>query len=81
MVFARQGDVEGAVIAWERARQLKPGFSDLLFNLGLGHAQLGNLHQAIGYLEEYAAGAPPGPQQEQALALAQRLRLQVSQPR
>jgi arylsulfatase A-like enzyme/predicted Zn-dependent protease len=81
MVFARQGDVEGAVIAWERARQLKPGFSDLLFNLGLGHAQLGNLHQAIGYLEDYAAGAPPGPQQEQALALAQRLRLQVSQPR
>ena len=81
MVFARQGDVEGAVIAWERARQIKPGFSDILFNLGLAHAQLGNLFQAIGYFEDYAAGAPPGPQQEQALAMAQRLRLQASQSR
>ncbi len=81
MVFARQGDVEGAVISWERARQINSGFSDLLFNLGLGHAQLGNLFQAIGYLEDYAAGAPPGPQQEQALAMAQRLRLQASQSR
>ena len=81
MVFARQGDVEGAVIAWERARQIDSGFSDLLFNLGLAHAQLGNLSQAIGYLEDYAAGAPPGPQQEQALSVAQRLRAQASQSR
>ena len=81
MVFARQGDVEGAVIAWERARQIDSGFSDLLFNLGLAHAQLGNLFQAIGYLEDYAAGAPPGPQQEQALSVAQRLRAQASQSR
>ena len=53
----------------------------ILFNLGLAHAQLGNLLQAIGYLEDYAAGAPPGPKQEQALAVAQRLRLQASQSR
>lgn len=81
MVFARQGDVEGAVMAWERARQINAGFSDVLFNLGLAHAQLGNLFQAIGYFEDFAAGAPPGPKQEQALAMAQRLRLQASQSR
>ena len=81
MVFARQGDAEGAVLAWERAREVNPDAIDILFNLGLGHAQLGNLFQAIGYLEDYAAGAPPGPQQEQALAMAQRLRLQASQSR
>jgi tetratricopeptide (TPR) repeat protein len=81
MVFARQGDPKGAVIAWERAREVNPDAIDILFNLGLGHAQLGNLFQAIGYLEDYAAGAPPGPQQEQALAMAQRLRLQASQSR
>jgi choline-sulfatase len=81
MVFARQGDPEGAIIAWERARQINPGVIDVHFNLGLAHAQLGHLFQAIGYFEDYAASAPPGPQVEQALAFAQRLRLQASQAR
>ncbi len=81
MVFARQGDAEGAVIAWERAREVDSDVIDILFNLGLGHAQLGNLSQAIGYFEDYAARAQPGPQLQQALAIAQRLRLQRSQGR
>jgi tetratricopeptide (TPR) repeat protein len=81
MVFARQGDPEGAVVAWERARKINPGFSDVLFNLGLAHAQLGNLFQAIGFFEDYAAAAPPGPKQEQALAMAHRLRQQAAQRR
>jgi arylsulfatase A-like enzyme/Flp pilus assembly protein TadD len=81
MVFARQGDAEGAVLAWEKAHEVNPDVIDILFNLGLGHAQLGHLSQAIGYLEDYAANAPPGPQQQQALALVQRLRLQASQGR
>lgn len=81
MVFARQGDVEGAVIAWERAREVNPDVIEILFNLGLGQAQLGNLNQAIGYLEDFAARAQPGQQQEQAISIAQRLRLQASQRR
>jgi predicted Zn-dependent protease len=81
MVFARQGDAGGAVMAWERAREVNPDMIDILYNLGLGHAQLGNLNQAIGYLEDYAARAQPGPQLQQALEIAQRLRLQASQRR
>jgi tetratricopeptide (TPR) repeat protein len=80
-VCARQGDLEGAIMAWQRAHAISPGALDVLYNLGLASAQAGLRSQAIGYLEDFAAGAPPGPQQEQALALAQRLRLQTTQPR
>ncbi len=69
----RQGDVEGAVAAWERAHQLDPGVVDLLFNLGLAHAQAGRLSVAADYLETYASSAE-GPQRERALAMAQNLR-------
>ena len=79
--LARQGDPEGAVMAWERARKINPGFSDVLFNLGLAHAQLGNLFQAIGFFEDYAAAAPPGPKREQAPAMAHLLRQQAAQRR
>jgi len=81
MVFARQGDAQGAITAWERARELNPGFIGVLYNLGLAYAQAGQLSQAIAYFEEFAARAEPGPQSEQALAMVQRLRLRVSQNR
>jgi choline-sulfatase len=81
MVFARQGDAEGAIAAWERAREIEPGFIGILYNLGLAYAQAGQLSRAIGYFDEFAARAEPGPQREQALAMAQRLRSRASQNR
>ena len=35
--------------------------------------------QAIGYFEDFAARAEPGPQRQQALTMAQRLRARASQ--
>jgi arylsulfatase A-like enzyme/Tfp pilus assembly protein PilF len=74
MVFARMGDPEGAILAWERAHQINPDFIGVKYNLGLAHAQLGHPSQAIVYLEDFASRAPQGPQREQALEIAQRLR-------
>ncbi|MBD3857493.1 MAG: hypothetical protein IFK92_13420, partial [Acidobacteria bacterium] len=50
----------------------------VLFNLGLAHAQAGHLAQAIAYFDEYASRAEPGPQRQQALSMAQRLRTRAS---
>lgn len=81
MACVRQGDLDAAIAAWERARQINPDAVELLFNLGLVHAQAGHLVEAIGSFEAFAAGAEPGPQRERALALAQRLRARASQER
>jgi tetratricopeptide (TPR) repeat protein len=80
-VRARQGDPEGAIAAWQRAHEINPGVLDVVYNLGLASAQAGRTSQAVGYLEDYAARAQPGSQREQALALAQQLRLRSSQSR
>jgi choline-sulfatase len=80
-VHARQGNAEGALAAWERAHEINPEVIGVLFNLGLAHAQAGNLSRAIGYFEKFAARAEPGPQQQQALSMAQRLRTRASQDR
>ena len=80
-VCARQGDPEGAITAWQRAHEINPGVLDVVYNLGLASAQTGHSSQAMGYLEDYAARAEAGPQREQALVLAQQLRLQASQSR
>jgi arylsulfatase A-like enzyme/Tfp pilus assembly protein PilF len=69
----RQGDLDGAVEAWENAHRVDPGVVDVLFNLGLAHAQAGRLSVAADYLETYASRAE-GPQRERALAMAQNLR-------
>jgi choline-sulfatase len=73
-VRARQNDPEGAIAAWVRAHEINPEVLDMLYNLGLASAEAGRLSQAVGYLEDYAARAEPGPQRERALALAQQLR-------
>jgi tetratricopeptide (TPR) repeat protein len=78
---ARVGDADGAVAAWERARQLDPEAVGLLFNLGLAYAQAGRLQQAIQSLEEFAARAPDGPQKQRAQEIARRLRQRESQSR
>jgi arylsulfatase A-like enzyme/tetratricopeptide (TPR) repeat protein len=78
-VFARQRDADGAIAAWERAYEINPEAIGVVFNLGLAHAQAGNLSRAIGYFDDFAARAGPGPQREQALAMAQRLRARASQ--
>ncbi len=73
-VRARQNDPEGAIAAWVRAHEINPEVLDILDNLGLASAQAGRLSQAVGYLEDYAARAEPGPRRDRALALAQQLR-------
>jgi tetratricopeptide (TPR) repeat protein len=78
---ARLGDAGGAVAAWERARELNPEAIGLLFNLGLAYAQAGRLEPAIQSLEEFAAGAPDGPQKQRAQEIARRLRQRESQNR
>jgi len=80
-VFARERDAEGAIAAWERAREIEPRFIGVLYNLGLAYAQAGQFSQAIGYFEDFAARAEPGPQREQALVMVQRLRSRASQNR
>ena len=81
IVFARQRDAEGAITAWERAHEISPEVIGVLYHLALAHAQAGHLSQAIGYFEQFAARAEPGPQRQQALTMAQRLRTRVSQSR
>jgi arylsulfatase A-like enzyme/Flp pilus assembly protein TadD len=81
MVCARQGDAEGAIAAWETARDINPGFVDVLYNLGLAYAQAGRLSEAADCFDEYVARAQPGSQRDQALAMAQQLRRQMSQNR
>ncbi len=77
MVFARMGDLEGAIMAWERAHKINPDFLEVTFNLGIAHARLGHQTQAIAYFEEFASHAPPGPPRVQALEIAERLRSSV----
>jgi choline-sulfatase len=78
---ARLGDADGAVAAWEHARELDPQAVGLLFNLGLAYAQAGKLEQAIQSLEEFVARAPDGPQRQRAQEIASRLRQRASQNR
>jgi arylsulfatase A-like enzyme/Flp pilus assembly protein TadD len=81
MLFARLRDAKGAIRAWERAREIQPGFVPTLYNLGLAYAQDGQLTKAIDYFEDFAARAPDGPQRDEALAMAQRIRQRVAQKR
>ena len=80
-VRARQGDLDGAITAWQRAHAIKPNVLDVVYNLGLASAQAGRTSQAVGYLEDYAARAEAGPQRERALAMVRQLRLRASQNR
>ena len=78
-VRARQGDLDGAITAWQRAHAINPNVLDVVYNLGLSSAQAGRTSQAVGYLEDYAARAAEGLQRERALALAQQLKSGASQ--
>jgi tetratricopeptide (TPR) repeat protein len=78
MVRAREGDNDRAIAAWKRAHQLRPGDIDVLFNLGLAHAQAGRYREAVEYLEEYADRAEAGPQRDQAVTTARELRARAS---
>ena len=80
-VRARQGDLEGAITAWQRAHAINPNVLDVVYNLGLASAQAGRTSEALDYLEDYVARAQPGAQREQALVLAQQLRLRASENR
>jgi arylsulfatase A-like enzyme/tetratricopeptide (TPR) repeat protein len=73
-VNARLGDYDRAVAAWERAHDIDPEVLDVLYNLGVAHAQAGRVSQAVSFLDDYIARARPGSQRDRALALAQQLR-------
>jgi Tfp pilus assembly protein PilF len=73
MVRARSGDTDGAIAAWQRALEIQPAAADLLFNLGLAHAQAGRSAEAVRYLESYAQRAQ-GPQRDRALEMVRQLR-------
>lgn len=73
MVRARGGDPDGAVEAWGRALKINPRAVELLFNLGLAHAQAGRYARAADSMESYAKVAE-GERRERALALAEQYR-------
>ena len=80
-VRGSQGDPEAAIEAWERALQINPMALQVIYNLGVAHAQAGRPAQAVAYLETPICGrAEPGPRRDRALAMAQELR-QASQRR
>jgi arylsulfatase A-like enzyme/Tfp pilus assembly protein PilF len=81
MVYARQGDDEAAIAAWTRAHELRPAATEVLYNLGLAHAQAGRFSKAAVYLEDFAERAGPGPQRDQAMATARELRSRASRDR
>jgi arylsulfatase A-like enzyme/tetratricopeptide (TPR) repeat protein len=76
-VNARLGDYDQAIAAWERAQELDPEVLDVLYNLGVAHAQAGRPLQANSFLDDYVARAQPGSQRDRAIALAQQLRSQA----
>jgi Flp pilus assembly protein TadD len=50
------GDVDGAVVAWRKAVELKPDFSYPLYNLGLILLTRGDKAQALVYFTKYKEG-------------------------
>ncbi len=79
MIRARSGNHDGAVEAWGRALEINPQAADLLFNLGLAHAQAGRFGRAAESMESFAAVAE-GERQRKALELAARYRQQAARP-
>jgi tetratricopeptide (TPR) repeat protein len=76
MVRASGGDFDGAVAAWVRALELNPGATDLLFNIGLAHAEAGRYERAAKYMDSFAETAD-GEARERALGLAEQYRQRV----
>jgi regulator of sirC expression with transglutaminase-like and TPR domain len=62
--YASQRDLARALRVVERLLVLKPGDADELRNLGLLHAGLGHLRQAVTALERYLALRPDAPDAE-----------------
>jgi tetratricopeptide (TPR) repeat protein len=76
MVRAGGGDFDGAVAAWNQALELNPEATDLLFNIGLAHAEAGRYGSAADSMESYAETAE-GETRERALGLAEQYRQRV----
>lgn len=47
------GDLNGAILNWQKAVELKPDFRFALFNLGLAHMARGDKSKALEYLSRY----------------------------
>lgn len=65
-----EGDLRGAVTAWSRVAEARPGQAPVLYNLAMGHAALGALAQARAAYERFlrVAGPELEPQRRAALA-------------
>ena len=79
-VRGSQGDPDAAIEAWERALQINPMALQVIYNLGVAHAQAGRPARAVAYLERFTVRAEPGPRRDRALEMAKELR-QASQSR
>jgi len=73
------GDYEAAVREFERAYALSP-HPPLLYNLYAAHERLGNIEQAVKYLEQYLATASDVTNREALEARLSNLRRRLTEP-
>lgn len=62
-----EGSYQAAIVAWDACHELS-GHPELLFNLSNAHERLGNLLQALEYLNRYRAQAELAPEEHDRLA-------------
>jgi regulator of sirC expression with transglutaminase-like and TPR domain len=69
---------EDAVRVIETMRMLAPDLVELSREVGLLHAQLGNMRAAVRSIEEFVARAPEGPARHEAAVMLQRLKTRLN---
>jgi regulator of sirC expression with transglutaminase-like and TPR domain len=69
---------EEAVRVIETMRMLAPGFAELAREVGLLHAQLGNMRAAVRSIEEFIARAPEGAARHEAAVILQQLKTKLN---
>ncbi len=57
-VYSRAGNIEGALLEFEKATELKPNYADAYHNLANAYYSRGNLRQAIKYYQKAIACNP-----------------------
>jgi Flp pilus assembly protein TadD len=58
VVYAKGGDMKGAINAWNRAVGLDPRQYDALYNIAIAELDAGNREEARSALERFVATAP-----------------------
>ena len=72
-VRAESGDLDGAIVAWERALFLDSELLRVHYNIAVASARSGRFSAAVEHLEQFADGVE-GPDRERALAMLEELR-------